>query len=154
MDSPRPRGPVQFCCPECQQAVSSMRHTHTDVLLEDDERIVAEVLNAATVVGFKPEALPEVAKVVASPRAVEAAAAAAAARPATARAVVEAPRAPAVARALTVRNRSRPTALTPASLPRQPPRTLRADPCVANTCMVSASAATNAHITTVNLRRP
>jgi hypothetical protein len=70
-------GDGEWRCPECQQAVSSMRHTHTDVLLEDDERIVAEVLNAATVVGFKPEALPEVADEDSHPGGTAAAAAAA-----------------------------------------------------------------------------
>ena len=48
-------------CPECQREVTRMQHTHTDVQLEDAERIVQELVNAATVVGFKPEALPEVA---------------------------------------------------------------------------------------------
>ena len=52
-------GDGDWRCPECQQAVSAIRHYHPDVLLEDDTRIVAEMLNAASVVGFKPGALPE-----------------------------------------------------------------------------------------------
>ena len=46
-------------CPECQRAVSSMRHSHSDTLLEDDERIVEEVMNAARVVGLKPGVVAE-----------------------------------------------------------------------------------------------
>ena len=46
-------------CPQCQAAADARRHNHTDVQLEDDERIVEELLNAARVVGFKPGAVAE-----------------------------------------------------------------------------------------------
>ena len=64
-------------CPECQQDVSSMRHTHSDRQLEDDAQIVKELLNAAEVLGFKPEALPEIADEDGHPDGAAAAAAAA-----------------------------------------------------------------------------
>jgi hypothetical protein len=46
-------------CPECQAAFDQQRHVSEDVQLDDDQRIVEEIMNVARVCGLVPGALAE-----------------------------------------------------------------------------------------------